>query len=203
MPAPTSEFDKQLRQLDTEIKKLEVEYNQFFAGRLPKLPWETRARVEALVKQYDRMHIKNTAERFRFQGLQARFSAFCELWERHLKAQEGGRPGLRGRVASPPVVPVVPVAPAAPPAAVPRHNVVTLRDPAADADKVRVLHGLLNATRRTTGEVEVPFERFAEVVRAQVAKVAKEGGEVAFRVGVKDGRVTFTAKAAVERDGDG
>ena len=32
----TSEFDRQLRELEAEIKKLEVEYNLFFAGRLPQ-----------------------------------------------------------------------------------------------------------------------------------------------------------------------
>ena len=37
----------------------------------------------------------NTAERFRFQGLQSRFSAFCELWERNLRTREGSRPGAR------------------------------------------------------------------------------------------------------------
>ena len=30
----------------------------FFAGRLPRPPWETRSRVEAMVKRLDRMHIQ-------------------------------------------------------------------------------------------------------------------------------------------------
>ena len=33
-PDTTSEFDRQLRELEAELKKLEVEYNLFFAGRL-------------------------------------------------------------------------------------------------------------------------------------------------------------------------
>ena len=36
--------------LEAEIKRLEAEYNMFFAGRLPRLPWEKRARVDAMVK---------------------------------------------------------------------------------------------------------------------------------------------------------
>lgn len=200
MPPPTSEFDRQLRELEAELRRLEVDYNLFFAGRLPKLPWDQRARVETLVKQYDRMHIQNTAERFRFQGLQSRFSAFCELWERNLKSRELGRPGARGRVAagSPPASPggqppsnVEPSRPA--PAAPARPGVFALRDAVAEADKVRQLHETLNAFRREAREAEVPFERFQEVVKAQVEKLG-HGGDVAFRVGVKDGRVTFTAK---------
>lgn len=208
MAPPTTQFDRQLRELEAEIKRLEVEYNLFFAGRLPKLPWDTRARVEALVKQYDRMHIQNTAERFRFQGLQSRFSAFCELWERHLKAREGARPGPRGRSAyEPPASPsfAAPPKAAAPPssaadsaadeAAPPRPGVVALRDPDTQTDSVNVLYQQLNEARRTVGEAEVPFERFRAVVRDQFSKLGQDGKEVAFRVGVRDGRVVFTAKA--------
>ena len=197
MPPPTtSEFDRQLRELEAEIKKLEVEYNLFFAGRLPKLPWETRARVEALVKRYDRLQIQNTAERFRFQGLQSRFSAFCELWERSLKAREGARPSLRGRGGEPPPPVRSPREPEASAEAPPRAVVTSLRDPATEAEKVQALYEQLREARRLSGETEVPFERFQEVVRAQVSKLGGDGGEVVFKVSTKDGRVAFTAKPA-------
>jgi hypothetical protein len=74
-----------------------------------------------------------------------------------------------------------------------RPESLALRDPESDVEKVRALHERLNEARRQTGETDVPFERFQEVVRAQISKVGP-GGEVTFRVGVKDGRVTFTAK---------
>lgn len=199
MPPPTSEFDRQLRELEAELRRLEVDYNLFFAGRLPKLPWDQRSRVESLIKQYDRLHIQNTAERFRFQGLQSRFSAFCELWERALKSRELGRPGPRGRMsggAPPSASPSAPPRTETPPPSAPapaRPDVFALRDAEADAAKVRQLYDSLSAARRQANEADVPFERFREVVKAQVAKVG-QGGEVAFRVGVKDGKVTFTAK---------
>src|SRR5918994_150095 len=84
-----------MQMLEAEIKRLEAEYNMFFAGRLPRLPWETRARVEKMVKRYDRTPLKNTAQRFRFDTVQARFIKFCELWERSLRSKEEGRQ-LRG-----------------------------------------------------------------------------------------------------------
>lgn len=203
MAPPVSEFERRLQELDGEIKRLELEYMQFQTGRLAKLPWESRKRVETLVKQYDRMHIQNTAERFRFEGLQSRFSAFCERWERDLKMRELGRPGPRGRSVSDPPSGSTTVAPAAvrDRAAAPadaagpaRPEVVALRDPDAQLDKVQALHEKLNAARRQAGDADVPFERFREVVRAQLTKHAKDGVEVAFRVGVQDGRVVFTAK---------
>lgn len=200
MPPPTSDFDRQLRELEAEIKRLEVEYNLFFAGRLPKLPWETRARVEALVKRYDRMQIQNTAERFRFQGLQSRFSAFCELWERALKSREGARPGARRGMAGPPAPPPT-RSESPPPAAAERAadaSSLRVKDPAVEEEKVRALYEQLRDARRQAGETEVPFERFRDVVRAQVSKLGREGGEVVFKVAVKDGRVSFTAKPAGE-----
>ena len=65
----------------------------FFSGRLPRPPLETRNRVEAMVKRWDRGHIETAADRFRFQNLQARFQKFVELWDRGLRAREEGRPG--------------------------------------------------------------------------------------------------------------
>lgn len=205
MAPPTTEFDRQLRELDAEIKRLEVEYNLFFAGRLAKLPWDTRSRVDGLVKRYDRMHIQNTAERFRFQGLQSRYSAFCELWERNLKSREGGRPSPRGRSGSAEPSPAPRPAPPEMPGEAStqrRTAVMSLRDTEGEAGTVKALHEQLNAARRQAGEGDVPFERFQEVVRAQVSKLGKDGAEVAFTVSVKDGRVTFTAKPTTAHEDD-
>jgi len=62
---PKSEFEQQMIYLEAEIRRLEAEFNMFFAGRLPRPPWETRAKVNALVKKHDQSFIRNTADRFR------------------------------------------------------------------------------------------------------------------------------------------
>src|SRR5580704_18656757 len=95
----------------------------FFSGRLPKPPWETRSRVEALVKQYDRAHIQNFGHRFRFTTLQARFATLADLWDRGLRAREEGRPGPFATRR-----PEHAAAPAPPPDRV--LHVTTLQDPA-------------------------------------------------------------------------
>ena len=79
-----SDLDRELNLLETEMKRLEAEYNMYFAGRLPRPPWETRARVNALVKRHDQSYIRNTADRFRFESLQARYQKFLELWDRQI-----------------------------------------------------------------------------------------------------------------------
>ena len=205
MPPPRSEFERELQALEGELKRLEAEYNQFFAGRLPRLPWDQRTRVEAMMKRFDRMHIQNTGERFRFQTIQARWSSFNELWDRQLKAQElGRRPAVsRGgaRAAAKPSTPASPK-PAAPKAPdPPRDRVVTvtsISDPAAQDDRLKSLYKQLTAARREVGEKPLDYERFTAVVQAQVKKLGEGGREVAFRLTVKEGRVTLTANPADE-----
>jgi hypothetical protein len=225
MAAKSNDFDREMSRLEAQIKRLEVEYNQFFTGRLPRLPWETRAQVEALVKQYDRMHLRNTAERFRFGALQAKFVAFCDLWERQLKAKESGRtPRTHGAASPPPETPPpetppteapplaastarVPLA-AAPPKSTPppvkaraaarskiekRDVDLAIRDPNKEPDRLKQLYERLSAARKAAGEQPLPYDRFAQVVQAQVKKLGGGSSEVAFRVAVDQGKVTLTA----------
>src|SRR6185295_5962617 len=107
MPPPPSEFDREMRALEAEMKRLEAEYNMFFAGRLPRLPWERKARVELLVRNHDRVESRNTADRFRFQTIQARFIKFLELWDRQLRDREesGRSKPKRSRAAAVPAAP--------------------------------------------------------------------------------------------------
>src|SRR5215831_19148756 len=99
MPELT-EVQKDLQALAAGMKQLEAEYNMYFAGRLPRPPWETRNRVQALVKKWDRGHIQSAADRFQFETLQRRFMKFLELWDRGLRSREEGRGA--GPFAAPP-----------------------------------------------------------------------------------------------------
>jgi len=182
-----SPIDKELRRLEADLKQLEAEYNMFFSGRLPRLPWETRGRVEALVKQYDRAYIQNTGDRFRFSTLQARFAAFVDLWDRGLRAREEGRPGPFAHKR----------APASDRKGPDRIlHVASFQDPVREIDKLTDLYESLSEARRAVGQEQVPFHKFAELVKTQVKKLRQTGSpEVAFRVAVKDGKVRFTARA--------
>jgi len=183
-----SGLDQALTRLESELKRLEAEYNMYFSGRLPRPPWETRARVAAVVKQLDRGVIQNTGDRFRFETLQSRFAAFNELWDRGLRAREEGRSG-----------PFSAPRPTDPGKARPADGVMhvaSFRDPGNETDKLTELYESLSEGRRAAGEDQVPFQRFAEVVQGQVEKLRKAGNsEVAFRVSLKDGKVNFTARA--------
>jgi hypothetical protein len=184
-----SDVERDLTRLQSELKRLEAEYNMFFSGLLPKPPWETRARVDALVKQYDRAHISNYSDRFRFTTLQSRYATFVDLWERGLRAREEGRSG--------------PFAHKRPEKERPKKgpedrilHVAAFKDPVREIDKLTELYESLAVARREVGEDQVPFHKFADLVKGQVTKLREKGSpEVAFRVAVKDGKVVFTARA--------
>jgi hypothetical protein len=184
-----------LNQLTADLKQLEAEYNMFFAGRLPRPPWETRKRVEALLKRWDRRRIDTSAERFRFQNIQARFSKFAELWDRGMRAREEGRPGPFAQPPPPPREEKKKVD---------HHDtrvvhVTAFRDPVKEIDKLHALYDSLMDARREAGGEAVPFHRFAALVKDQVAKLKESGSsEVAFRVAVAQGQVTFTARGLKE-----
>jgi hypothetical protein len=186
--ADPSAIDHDLQRLETELKRLELEYNMFFGGRLPKPPLETRGRVEALVKQYDRAHIQNFGDRFRFQSLQSRFNAFVALWDRGLRAREEGRAG--------PFPVTRPNQPADPKPKDRILRVTAFQDPMRELDRLRELYESVLEARRESGLNAVPFDRFAELVTSQVSQLrSSDSSQVAFRVMVKDGKVSFTARA--------
>jgi hypothetical protein len=186
--ADAKDLERELQILESELRRLEGEYNMYFSGRLPRPPWETRSRVEGLVKKLDRTHIQNYGERFRFSTLQARFMAFIDLWDRGLRAREEGRPGPFARK------PAEPAKPAA------RAEdkilfVASFKDPLKEMDKLQDLYDTLRDAREQLGEQNIPFHKFTELVKSQVARLKKEGApEVAFRVAVKDGKLSFTAR---------
>jgi hypothetical protein len=188
LPGQSTDLDRELMVLEAELKRLEAEYNMFFAGRLPRPPWETRGRVEAMVKRLDRSHISNYGDRFRFTTLQSRFATFTDLWDRGLRAREEGRPG--------------PFAlPQRPAEQKPRKpddrimHVTTFTDPLREMDKLHDLYDSLTEARREAGQDAIPFHKFADLIKTQVSGLKEKGSpEVAFRVAMKDGKVNFTAR---------
>jgi hypothetical protein len=214
-------FDTQMMQLEAEIRRLEGEYNMYFAGRLPRPPYETKNRVTAQIKKYDNTYIQNTADRFRFEGLQARFYKFIEIIERQMTNREMGRAtfGKRPPQAATPGATTAasapgnarPEAPAEATGPESRHGaqetagakadekVVKFNKADAGADaRVKELYEQLAAAKKQVGEQPVAYERVAALVKAQVSKFADDGTNVAFKIALKDGKVSLTVKPEKE-----
>jgi hypothetical protein len=183
-----ADVEQGLQELAAELKKLETEYNMYFAGRLPRPPFETRQRVDGLLKKWDRAHIDGGGRRFRLSTLQARFSVFADLWDRGLRAREEGRPGPFSQIRA---------AQTASAAEADRVvHVAAFVDPMKEIDKLEALYESLMDARRTLGGTPVPFHKFAGLVKEQVSKLREAGSaEVAFRVAVQGGKLSLTARA--------
>ncbi len=184
--------EREFQMLSTELRKLEGEYNMYFAGRTARPPIESRGRVDQLFKRWDRRQIDSTATRFKLQTLQSRYSSFVDLWDRALRAREEGRPSPllhRPRDMARHQRPTASASEAA--------RAVTFVDPRQEADKLQKLYDMLMDARRQAGEGVVPFNKFADLVKEQTQRLQKKGlDEVTFSVSTADGRVNLTAKGS-------
>ena len=75
-------------------------------------------------------------------------------------------------------------------------HVTAFSDPLREMDKLHDLSDSLVEARREAGQDQIPFHRFADLIKTQVTTLREKGSpEVAFRVAMKDGKVAFTARA--------
>jgi hypothetical protein len=188
-----TDLERDLQLIETTLRRLENEYNQYFAGQSKRPPLETRRRLVQMIDRLDRGYITSSIDRFRLGSLQSRFATFADLWDRALRAREEGRPGPfsnPARAASPPVP-----AAAAPPA---DHvfGSATLSGADAEGERMRALYESLLKARQAVGAADpFPYSRFEGIVKGQVARFSEGGsGAVAFRVSTREGRVVFTAR---------
>ncbi len=181
------EISDDLDLLDRKLKQLKTEYDQYFLGSRPREPQLLRGEVQKIVSYYSNVSIKNTALRFRFNNLVARFFAHKRQWERVVRQIEEGtyerhlfkagihggrRPGPGGKQED---------APAA----------------AQGGDDVFAAYV---AARKECGEdtAGLTRERLAQVLERQGEAIRARYGckDVSFRVVVEGGRAKLKASAS-------
>jgi len=226
--ADAPEIEQEFQLLSAELRKLEGEYNMYFAGRSPRPPVESRGRLDQLFKRWDRRPMETAASRFRLQTLQSRYSSFVDLWDRALRAREEGRPSSlyrpRETAASKGSTTTVSasaspgaltgagdstsdsssdsgshgeISTSAPAVSTDGPRAVTFTDPREESDKLQALYDLLMDARRQAGEGNVPFHKFADLVKEQTQRLKQKGlEEVTFSVTTTEGRVNLTAKGS-------
>jgi hypothetical protein len=180
---PTPE--EQLVRLEEDIRRLKVEFDIYFNGAAKRPPYDTKGRVETLIKRLADERTLSFAQRYHYNSLAARYSAFLQLWRRTMQEREEGR----GPVRRP--------APAAQPVSAPTTFVCA--DARSDVQTVRGLYEALVEARRRCGEStdDLPFSRFHRMIAEKSEALKQRAGceRVHFSVAVSDGRVQFKAKA--------
>ena len=184
-PQPTVE--EQLVRLEEDIRRLKVEFDIYFNGAAKRPPYDTKGRVDTLIKRLADERTLTFAQRYQYNSLAARYSSFMQLWRRTMQEREEGRgPSRRSAPAPQPE-----------PESAPATFVCS--DPRGDVRTVRGLYDALVEARRRCGEPteDLSFGRFHRMVteKSEVLKERAGCERIHFSVAVRDGRVQFKAKA--------
>lgn len=90
MGAPQETVAEDLQQLDIKLKQLAFQYEQYFLGSRPREPVLLRGDVQKVVTRYSNTGIQNTALRFRFNNLCAKYFALRRRWDQIVREMEDG-----------------------------------------------------------------------------------------------------------------
>jgi hypothetical protein len=199
-----SAIEEDLARIEEGTFKLQKEWDRFFSGQERKAPFESKQRLDRLVRKYIGVEIRNNVERFRYQSLTARYNTLSDLWSRRLRAIEEGR--------HPSSMQLKQVREAEEKAAAREESrpqaatrsgdsagarseirLSTLRE---DDAGIRDLYEQFKNARASVGEAEVRFESFRKLISQQRARLLDEKDAVAvdFRIAVQDGKVALKAK---------
>lgn len=180
--------DDQLSRLEEDIRKLRVEFDIFFNGAAKRPPYDTKGRVETLLKRLGDDRTLTFAQRYRYNSLAARYTAFRDLWRRLMQGREEGRDSFSAARASVKEQP----------ANIPSVSFVC-NDAHKEVGMVKDLYNSLIEAKQKCGEsVEgLSFPQFHRLVASKSDGLKERHGceRVKFSVAVENGHVSFKAKA--------
>jgi hypothetical protein len=181
--------DEQLTRLEEDIRRLRIEFDIFFNGAAKRPPYDTKGRVETLIKRLGDDRTLTYAQRFRYTSLIARYNSFRDLWRRTMQGREEGRDA----------------------ASAARANVreetralgtavsYVCSDAHKDVETVKSLYDSLIEAKTQCGEsvADLSFPRFHNLIASKADSLKERLGcdRVKFSVSVEGGHVSFKAKA--------
>ena len=84
------EIDEELDELEHNLKRLRVEYDQYFLGILKRPPEVLQGRVQKVIVKYANQNLRKTHHKFRFNQLNSKFQIHRQQWGRTLRQIEQG-----------------------------------------------------------------------------------------------------------------
>ena len=181
--------DEQLTRLEDDIRRLKVEFDIFFSGGSKRPPYDTKGRVETLLKRLGDDRTLTFAQRYRYNSLTARYNAFRDLWRRTMQGREEGRDAAstaRAQAKKQNDGEIEPVS-------------IVCRDPHKEIEVVKSLYSSLLEAKQKCGEpIEgFSFPKFHRLMAQKADSLKEKSGckRVTFSVSVEDGHVSFKAKA--------
>ncbi len=187
--------EQDIAQLETLLRQLEKEYDQFFSGILRREPAVTENAFLAIVRMYVNRPIQNSSTAFKYNSLVARYNSFRTVWTRKLREKEEGRVGgtcvIRSAAGSKPE-PRSPVHTAANPAEYLASN------PLHEQRHLEQFFETYRRMREESGETsgKLRLESFQKALAEKIEKIKQEQGceSVLVRVVSDQGRTRIVAK---------
>ncbi|MCM3905060.1 MAG: hypothetical protein ND866_25465 [Pyrinomonadaceae bacterium] len=181
--------DEQLTRLEEDIRRLKIEFDVYFNGAAKRPPYDTKGRVETHMKRLGDDRTLSFAQRYRFNSLAARYTAFRDLWRRTMQGREEGRDPASAARAT------------AKQEAVEGFTRTTLvcEDANKDVETVKHLYNALVEAKTKCGEPtdDFSFPRFHRLIASKAETLKEKLGckRVCFSVDVEGGHVSFKARA--------
>jgi hypothetical protein len=181
--------DDKLTRLEDDIRRLKIEFDVFFNGASKKAPYDTKGRVDTLMKRLGDDRTLTYAQRYRYNSLGARYNAFRDLWRRTLQGREEGRDAGAAARATAKEQAVADF----------RKTDFVCDDAHKDVELVKNLYSALVEAKKVCGEpVEnFSFPRFHRLIASQTDGLKERLGceKVCFSIDVEGGHVSFKARA--------
>lgn len=209
-------LEEELKSLDTEIRRLKIQYDLYFAGTAPRPPTDQHNALGRAMRRLQGIEFRNMADRFLYNNVVNKFNTFQELWNKQLRAKEEGarvhplalraaqRAAMAGNgggrqpgpAAPEPPRPARKPSPSAPPTSSPQSWHV----PAAGGDDAavrRLYEGFMAARRASGDERPLPYESFAREVGRQTTALKSKGDceSVEFKIYSRDNKVTLKVRS--------
>ena len=197
--------DEELNLLESQLRRLKIEYEVFFSNPQKKPPSDLEWKVLALLRKFSDGGRLSFTQRFRYNEMAQRYAIYSDLWRKKSRIREEGyrRPqdallsvqGVRIEEHEPERK-VYGVSHAA--ASPDEPFVVGRSDGGAEQEKVEKLFIAFSDAKKKAGEsVTGSLESFTSFVQKKTDQIRKQHGcqFVEYSVDVTAGKVKLTAKA--------
>ena len=180
--------DEQLTRLEEDIRRLKVEFDIYFNGASKRPPYDTKGRVETLLKRLGDDRSLSFAQRYRYNTLCARYNSFRDLWRRTIQGREEGRDPASAARASAKINEAHDTDPVSFVCADAHREVETVK---------HLFESLLEAKQRCGEPTEgFSFPRFHRLIASKADGIKGRSGcdKVNFSVAIEGGHVSFKAR---------
>ena len=181
-------IDDQLSRLEDDIRRLKIEFDMFFNGATKKPPYDTKSRVDTMMKRIGDDRTLTFAQRYRYNSLGSRYNAFRDLWRRTMQGREEGREPAAAARATAKQLAV---------AEFTKKDFVC-EDAHKDVELVKNIYSALVEAKKVCRESveDFSFPRFHRLIASQADGLKERLGceRVSFSIDVEGGHVSFKAK---------